>query len=467
MLLLWIQRRSLSLVRRIMFAALKHTTKKLSSGGKVVVLDTGAVIGPEAEAMIQALHSRSVGGVLEHLATLAKKGAKRFMASFYVGYGHKSIGDCGSITLFIEGVSMLAAKAVQDWALYSGQEASTRYIDFAKQPFINPEGTDKGNAVLEAWRTFYMASMEPLKEDLVRRFPKPEDEKQSVYNKAIAARAFDILRGFLPAGASTNLAWHGNMRQVADKLAQLRHHPLTEVVDIAAKLEEALLEAHPSSFGHKRYDATEAYMADWMSKGYYFTHPGFEGVEFLRDGIDRELLEEYRPYLEGRPAKTELPKQIAECGTISFGFMLDFGSFRDLQRHRAVTQRMPLVTTRHGFSEWYLSELPAEMRKNVEQLLTEQEKAIVSLSLTPEEAQYYIAMGFELPNRVTGDLPAWVYLVELRATRFVHPTLRVKASSIAEILNAHFADGSLKIHLDHDADRFDTKRGTHDIVQKD
>jgi hypothetical protein len=128
---------------------------------------------------------------------------------------------------------------------------------------------------------------------------------------------------------------------------------------------------------------------------------------------------------------------------------------------------MPLVTTRHGFSEWYLSELPAEMRKNVEQLLTEQEKAIVSLSLTPEEAQYYIAMGFELPNRVTGDLPAWVYLVELRATRFVHPTLRVKASSIAEILNAHFADGSLKIHLDHDADRFDTKRGTHDIVQKD
>ena len=120
---------------------LKHSKVDIEGGGKVIVLDTGSVIGPEADAMLQALHSRSTGGLEEHLKILADKGPDNFMKNFYVGYGHKSIGDCGSTTLFIEGVSMLVAKAIQDWPLYSGQESSTRYIDFQTQPFKNPLGT--------------------------------------------------------------------------------------------------------------------------------------------------------------------------------------------------------------------------------------------------------------------------------------------------------------------------------------
>ena len=73
----------------------------------------------------------------DDLKILEEKGADDFMSKFYVGYGHKSIGDCGSCTIFIEGVSMLAAKAIQDSKLYNGQEASTRYIDFSNQKMIN------------------------------------------------------------------------------------------------------------------------------------------------------------------------------------------------------------------------------------------------------------------------------------------------------------------------------------------
>ena len=40
---------------------LNHTSEALKSGGEVIVLDTGAVISPESDAMLQALHSRSVG----------------------------------------------------------------------------------------------------------------------------------------------------------------------------------------------------------------------------------------------------------------------------------------------------------------------------------------------------------------------------------------------------------------------
>ena len=83
--------------------------------------------------MLQALHSRSTGGIENHLQVLAEKGADNFMSKFYVGYGHKSIGDCGSVTVFIEGVSLLVCKAIQDTKLYSGQETSTRYVDFSQQ----------------------------------------------------------------------------------------------------------------------------------------------------------------------------------------------------------------------------------------------------------------------------------------------------------------------------------------------
>lgn len=445
---------------------LHHVTRSLSSGGIVLVLNTGAAINPEAEAMLQALHSRSVGGIAAHLQKLEESGSDKFMSTFYVGYGHKSIGDCGSVTIFIEGVSMLAAKAVQDWPLYSGQESSTRYVDFSKQPFLNPLGTAAGAAVLETWRTFYLAGLEPVREHVKLQFPRQEIEKESIYEKAVAARAFDIMRGFLPAGAATNLAWHTNLRQAADKLAVLRHHPLQEVQAIAVALEDALYEAYPSSFGHKRYETTEQYTASWMGQEYYFDHAPFDGIQLLRNDIDRAQLKLHSGSLRSRPPKTELPRHLAECGSLQFGFMLDFGSFRDLQRHRAVTQRMPLVTSRHGFHEWYLNALPPTLRASAEQLLDEQERTVGALHAPKEIAQYYTAMGYKLPNRLTGTLPSLVYLAELRASRFVHPTLAAIASGIARILEKEFQQEGLVLHLDNEPGRFDVRRGEHDIIER-
>src|SRR3989344_7854022 len=106
---------------------------------------------PEAAAMTQALYSRDPRSVIEHRKRVAEVGADKFMGSYYVGYGHKSIGDCGSVDIFIEDVSMLVAKAIQDWPLYSGQEASTRYLDMSKQEVCNPLGTKEGEEIQKAW----------------------------------------------------------------------------------------------------------------------------------------------------------------------------------------------------------------------------------------------------------------------------------------------------------------------------
>ncbi len=103
--------------------------------------------------MLQALYSRSPKSVHEHLAKVRKDGSGNFMSQFYVGYGHKSIGDCGTTSIFIEGLSMLAAKAIQQWPLYSGQEASTRYMDFSQAHCVFE--TPEEDGIQQQWMRLY------------------------------------------------------------------------------------------------------------------------------------------------------------------------------------------------------------------------------------------------------------------------------------------------------------------------
>ena len=112
---------------------------------KIFVYDE---FNPEDTAMMQALYSRSAASVVEHVEKVKQSGSGKFMEKFYVGYGHASIADCGSTTIFIEGVSMLVAKAIEDWPLYSGQETSSRYIDMSQQAIVDPVGTSLSRTIL-------------------------------------------------------------------------------------------------------------------------------------------------------------------------------------------------------------------------------------------------------------------------------------------------------------------------------
>lgn len=454
---------------------LKHHETTLDGGGKIVVLDSGAVLTAEMTAMLQALHSRSTDGIHGHLKVLAERGADNFMSTYYVQYGHKSIGDCGVGIVFIEGISMLAAKAIQDSKLYNGQEASTRYIDFAEQAFLNPIGTEAGTAINETYRRFYLKAVKEMTDELPNRYPIGAGEKEGFYNKAIAARAFDITRGFLPAGASTNIAWTTTLRQFDDRIMQLSHHPLAEVREIAQKLNEAMLTVYPSSFKEdteerrEKYAATHTYTA-LAATEYYHHDPKCPELELVRDGVDVAALQApgLKPLFTDRPAQTELPKWLGSYGEAAFAFQLDFGSFRDIQRHRAVTQRMPLLTAELGFNNWYLDELTPELRTEAESLIDELTAAAEELTDDVALRQYYLPMGLNISNYLSGDLPALVYLVELRATSLVHPTLAVQAAKMAGLLTEKYSESlGLKIHLSSQPGRFDVKRGEADIVRTD
>jgi len=432
---------------------------------KIVILDEFA---PEDIAMMQALYSRSAESVEIHVEKVRKTGSGKFMASYYVGYNHASIGDCGTTTIFTEGVSMFVAKAIQDWALYSGQETSSRYIDMAKQGMVDPVGTKASKKIQDDWMDFYVKNQDRMRVHLKAKYPRKEGEEEKVYDKAINARIFDTFRSFLPGGAKTQLSWHTNLRQAHDHLALMKYYPLDEVKEVTAQIRTALKEKYSSSFNHKEYPGQEEYRKWSMEEFTFYREKKYKGDFAASTNIKwKELKKKYGKAISKRPTKTNLPTFLAEYGNVTFDFLLDFGSFRDVQRHRNGICRMPLLTTKYGFNQWYLDELSPELRKEAIALIDKQKKAIEKLSasgVSDENLQYYVAMGFNVTCHVSYGLPATLYTMELRSGSLVHPTLRKVAHKMHHAITKMFP--GITLHSDLTESEWDVRRGKQDIVEK-
>jgi len=235
-----------------------------------------------------------------------------------------------------------------------------------------------------------------------------------------------------------------------------------------------MLVMYPSSFKEdtaerrEKYAETHTY-TKLAAMSYYHHDKTCPEMELVRDGIDRTALDtaNFHQLLAERPPQTELPKWLGAYGEAAFAFTLDFGSFRDIQRHRAVTQRMPLLTAELGFNEWYLNELTDDLRAEAEKLIADLTKAAAELTDDVALRQYYLPMGLNISNYLSGDLPALVYLVELRATSLVHPTLAMQAAKMAVLLEEKYGKLGLRVHLSSEPGRFDVKRGEADIVRVD
>jgi len=428
---------------------------------KVFIYDE---FSPEDIAMMQALYSRSPKSVVEHAEKVKQAGSGKFMATYYVGYGHASIADCGSTTIFIEDISILADKAIQDWQLYSGQETSTRYVDMGTRAIVDPIGSPAAKAIIDRWMGFYNGHQEKIDQYLMTKYPRRPEENEAVYTKAIKARGFDIMRGFLPAGITTQLSWHTNLRQAWDHLALLRYHPLEEVKTIAEEILNQLKTKYSHSFSHVLFDTQEKYRADMAGDYTYFAPEGAVDFSFSTTVKDEDL-KKYQRILDERPIKTGLPNFLADLGLCTFEMLLDFGSFRDLQRHRSGICRMPLLTMDLGFNAWYLGQLPEDMRQEAEKLIAEQKTAIEALGATATVKQYYIPLGYDVLCRNTYPLPATAYVIELRSGKAVHPTLRAVAHKMHRAIMSRFPQ--LKLQSDLDLDDWDVRRGLQDIVSRD
>jgi succinate dehydrogenase flavin-adding protein (antitoxin of CptAB toxin-antitoxin module)/thymidylate synthase ThyX len=208
---------------------------------------------PEEQAMLLAQYSRSSGPILERVNNPEKMASlRKQLKIIYNGdslaknYGHKSVGQLGHTTIFFEGVSMLAAIAIEVSELFNGQETSTRYDNFSDQPTVN-FGEDKIIHWQEVWRLFYKAALGETIADLKTKYPMPEGTKEATYERTIKARAFDICGGILPAGFTTCVGFTGSFDVLNDHLIWMAYHPLLEVRELAEMAAEAMMMKYPAA----------------------------------------------------------------------------------------------------------------------------------------------------------------------------------------------------------------------------
>ena len=438
---------------------------------------------PEDLAMLQALYSRSAQSVEVHLAKVAAGGSSKFMQDYVAGYNHKSIADCGTTTLFIEGVSLLAAKAIQDWPLYCGQETSTRYIDMSQQPIIDPAGTTASKAILDRWMTFYGENMDRVAGHVIKLHPQREGEKDDKYAGAVRARTFDILRGFLPAGVTTQLSWHTNLRQAGDHVSGLVHHPSQEIRGLGIGLRNALASKYPDSGFTTSLPSVSGVPTKesagprdaWAAEAarvaaYYDPREGsaYPVAYVNTDHVNLHIMSKAeRELLRTRPRGCVIPHFASRVGPVHVEGYLDFGSFRDLQRHRNGVCRMPLHTMRFGFEPWYVSQLPDAVAARAEALIIEQESAIKGNIEDLVARQYYVPLGYKMPLALTYNLPAFIYILEMRSAKTVHPTLRKLVHKMIDHFKVFDSAKRCALHVDTDTDDWTLRRADQTITAKE
>jgi thymidylate synthase ThyX len=421
-------------------------------------------------AMLQALYSRSDKSVTDHLKKVEETGSGQFMERYYLGYGHQSIAQCGSTTLFFENISLLAAKAIEDSLLFNGQECSTRYLNFSKRDIYKPIETDESNIIINNWMEFYNEYLPIITEHLKTEYINLDRENEVIYNKAIESRAFDIMRGFLPCGVTTNVSLHTTLNHAYNHLSTLKYHPLNEVNELANNAWEKLFEKYPHSFKSVFIREQEEYLAQITNATAYSECYEDEKIDFdIYSSISNDLLvETLGNHLENRPKGSLLPKSLRFYGEIRIEFTLDFGSYRDYQRHRSISTYSPLINGTQGFNDWYINQFPFEIRSDIKRFVSEQFSRIYILKeknqISKENLQYYYPLGTNIRIGSVGYLNNFVYIAELRSQKTVHPTLRKIAIKIGNFLQERFP--SLKLYVDFDKEDFVIKRGNQDIFEK-
>lgn len=451
---------------------------------------------PEDTAMLQALYSRSPASVVTHLEKLKQSGSGKFMSQYYVGYGHASIGDCGTTTVFIEQVSMLVAKAVQDTPLYNGQEASTRYLDYSKQAVVDPYDSPESTAVQKRWMEIYHSTLPLLIEGLKAQHPFDANEykNEKIWNNALNARAFDIARGLLPLGTTTLLSWTTSLRHARDHLRRLKYYPLPEVREVAVSTFNELHKKYPNSFKEDDMKPNETardkyaeqmalqnsfLSADEAAEKFFITPAEIEDMKrgkvvARRSVVDLDGIKKFEgEVIRNRPAGSPLPWKLESYGRYNFIFMLDFGSFRDIQRHRNSVCRMPLIDGRFGLHPWYVEQfkslMPEGEAAKLLSAINDQYQAIAELDVKGVKTsaalnQYLFPMGTMGMIHVSYSLPEAVYVGELRSAKTVHQSLRPTAQSMLKILAEDLP--GIALYGDMAEDSWTAKRGEQTISAK-
>lgn len=437
---------------------------------------------------------QAITGVKEHHQEekeeeefVAVKRAQNFYDRILDGYGDDSIGELGGAHLAIENVSIIAAKVIEDARIGgSPLEKSTRYIyfdqkingeyQFYREPILmtsayREEYTNLCNMLFDT----YGKLIPPLTEMIEKKFPKEHDVSKAAYTAALRAKVLDCLRGLLPSSTLTNMGVFGNGRFFEGLIQKLNSHNLSEMQDIGKKMHQELAKIMPSFVrraeqSHK-YQLAYAAFKEQMSTelgNLQQEHcsdiepmqgPGVKLIDYdpespykvaaaLLFADSKCGLAELQEYCEKLPKeklsrildaacnsrenrRMKSPRAL-EHASFTFEIIADFGIYRDLQRHRILTQERQLLTCDYGYyipDEILDTELEKEYREALDQAKEVYDRIALEL---PEEAQYVVPMAYNIHWYFHVNLRSLQWICELRSSPAGHLVYRYIAQEMAK-----------------------------------
>jgi len=428
------------------------------------------------------------GGELPDFAKnteLAIESAQKFYDRILDGYGDDSIGELGGAHLALENISILATKTLEDVRIGgSPLEKSTRYVSFAEKITGTSSSNDEFGYYQEptllksAYSDLYLSTCRnlfetyvrftvPIREHVRKQLPQEPKTSQAAYERSVRARGFDIIRGLLPAATLTNMGVFGNGRFFETLIMKLRTEPFVELNKIGQVAYEELAKVIPSfvrraeaehkhfqdfrnfslvrqklvrnfaakHLGQLKAETTETVrLIDFdpeaetkLLAALLYSHSGLplsqiqERVRRMSDSEKTRLIEQAVALRNHRRHK---PERGLEMVFYTFDILGDYGMYRDLQRHRMLTQERQPLTTYFGYDTPDEIE-DAGLGAEYHETMARSAEAFETIAKDfPIEAQYVVPMSYNIRWYVHINLRALVWLTELRSTPQGHSGYR-------------------------------------------
>jgi len=429
------------------------------------------------------------------LQTEAIRRAQSFYDRILDGYGDDSIGELGGAHIAIENVSMLAAKVIEDCRIGgSPLEKSTRYIYFDQKWKGQYLFYREPVLMTSAYRDLYLNTcnhlfdvygqlIPPLTAIIEKQMPQEAGVPERAYKAALRAKVLDCLRGLLPAGTLTNMGVYGNGRFFEGLLHKMHCHRLAEMQEVGKSMQEELAKIIPSFVrrgapSHKTHATYEKHqeamrarikevtvehanfperslkpgvrMVEWDSNAetkvaaailYEQSNKGYEELkEYCNNLSTQEISEILDTASFGRENRRHKSPRALEHAEFTFEIVADFGAYRDLHRHRILTQERQLLSCDYGYytpDELIGTELELTYRHALEKAKTAYEQIAKEF---PEEAQYVVPMAYNVRWYFHVNLRALQWICELRSQAAGHPTYRYIAQEMAQQVMDRFPE---------------------------
>jgi len=355
-------------------------------------------------------------------------------------------------------------------------------------------------------------SFKDSKDNKEKLFPKLKMESDiksanMIYRGSTKAKALDILRGLLPASTLTNVGITGNGRAFEYLLTVLGSSELKEEQDLASKIKKEL-ETTIKSFVKRaddKYGKTyQKYLKDIKNKSRSITvkqikSKSTKGVltkivdyEPEKNAIDKiitsimyeqspstsyqnilqqvkkipkqEKIKIIQEFTKLRTNRRHRPSRAFENVYYTFDLCNNFGMFRDLHRHRALTLERQLLTTNHGYS------IPNEVKilgidKDFKDVMNKTKDTFEKMSKKyPEQGQYVVNFGYNYPYFMKFNLREACHLIELRTIPQGHVDYRRVAQQMYKQINkVHPILSQIMKFVDmkeYDLERFESEKRT-------